>query len=196
MVFNSKINFNKFKLFVLILFCGILFLIIKIFLNNKNSKIANKQINQSSFYLINVLDKEEFDDAHINKSINVPFEDIDKFLKSIEDKDSIIVFYCSNYICMSSHIAARNAIKKGFKNIFVYSGGIAEWFQKGKIDSRFKINGSLKMPYLNIIIPKINKLDDFPEIQAEERIINKNKREPIDLDADELLKLIKENDLF
>jgi rhodanese-related sulfurtransferase len=80
--------------------------------------------------VINVLDKELYDDCHIKGSINIPFEMIEEQMASI-DKNKPIVLYCSNYQCSSSEYAARKLRSQGFKNVYVYEGGTAEWFQEG-----------------------------------------------------------------
>lgn len=98
----------------------------------KSQETENKEENKlrSGLVVINVLDKKLFDDCHIKGSINIPVEEIAKSEQSI-DKNAEIVLYCSNYLCSSSEYAARKLKALGFANVAVYSGGTAEWFQKG-----------------------------------------------------------------
>lgn len=80
--------------------------------------------------VVNVLDKELYDDCHIKGSINIPFEMIEEQAALI-DKNAEIVIYCSNYQCSTSEYAARKLRSQGFTNVSVYEGGTAEWFQEG-----------------------------------------------------------------
>ena len=43
------------------------------------------------------------------------------------DKDSLLVFYCSNPMCMKAPNAARRARKLGYTNVQVMSAGISGW---------------------------------------------------------------------
>ncbi|MEX0672027.1 MAG: rhodanese-like domain-containing protein [Candidatus Babeliales bacterium] len=84
----------------------------------------------SGLIVVNVLDSEYHSDCRIAGSINVTIEQLAE--KSANwQKDSQVVFYCTNYWCTSSGYAADQLIKSGFKNIYAYEGGIAEWHQKG-----------------------------------------------------------------
>ncbi len=98
---------------------------------------------QSGLVVINVLDKELFDDCHIKGSMNLPFEMIDEQVESI-DKQAEVVIYCSNYQCTSSEYVAKKLCEKGFCNVAVYEAGMAEWYQKG-----LPIEGAHAKAYLN-----------------------------------------------
>jgi len=43
------------------------------------------------------------------------------------DKDSLLVFYCSNPLCRKAPNAARRAKKMGYRNVHVMSAGISGW---------------------------------------------------------------------
>ncbi len=83
---------------------------------------------ESNVILVNVLDKEYFDDCHIKGSINVPFAQLEEASLSW-NKESTIVVYCANYACTTSAVAAKKLIDLGFKNVAAYEAGMAEWFQ-------------------------------------------------------------------
>ncbi len=101
----------------------------------------NKE-KKDGLVVINVLDKELYDDCHIKDSINIPFEMIEEQAATI-DKNAHIVIYCSNYQCSSSEYAARKLCDQGFCNVSVYEGGTAEWYQEG-----LPVEGSHKKAYL------------------------------------------------
>ena len=62
---------------------------------------------QKGLVIINVLDKDLYDDCHIAGSINVPFEEVGKYAQSNFDTDAEIVLYCTNYFCTSSGYAQK-----------------------------------------------------------------------------------------
>lgn len=91
----------------------------------------NKDIKKhTGLVVVNVLDKELFDDCHIKGSINIPFEAIE-ICEDLIDKDAEIVFYCSNYFCLASSQACKIVKNKGFSKVYAYEGGTAEWFLNG-----------------------------------------------------------------
>ncbi len=98
---------------------------------------------QKGLVIINVLDKDLYDDCHIAGSINVPFEEVGKYAQSNFDTDAEIVLYCTNYFCTSSGYAQKKLKSLGFKHVWAYEGGTAEWYQLG-----FPINGPAKQKYL------------------------------------------------
>lgn len=104
--------------------------------------------SKSKFLVINVLDKDFYDDCHISGSINVPFEQVEQYSQNL-DKDTEIIFYCSNYRCSASGEAARMLMKKGFNKIFAYEAGMAEWYQQ-----KLPVVGSCKKDYLTKEVKK------------------------------------------
>jgi len=135
------------------------------------NKINLKLKSSVNYYLINVLDKKEFDDAHITGSINVPFGQVNNFLSKIDNKEIPIIFYCSNYYCTASDAAAKIARKKGFKSVFVYKGGMAEWYQAAKENKEFEYEGLAKDDYLQVVIlPQEDILDPELDIIDEDYI--------------------------
>jgi len=47
------------------------------------------------------------------------------------DKDSMLVFYCSNFLCRKAPNAARRAKSMGYRNVQVMSAGISVWSSAG-----------------------------------------------------------------
>lgn len=121
------------------------------------------EIEEPKYYLVNVLGEKDFNDAHIKGSINIPFEKVNSFLNAIKNKEIPLIFYCSNYFCTASDAAAKMAIKKNFKTVFVYKGGMAEWYQAAQEDKSFEYVGLADADYLKIVIlPQEEILD--PEL--------------------------------
>ena len=113
--------------------------------------------------LVNVLDKEHFDDCSIKGSINIPFEKVEQDAPVLIDKDSEVVVYCSNYMCGASSAARDQLINMGFKKVYAYEGGTAEWFQKG-----YPVQGPSKKSYLIIKMQAPEKKEAVGVISAED----------------------------
>lgn len=92
--------------------------------------------------VINVLDKELFDDCHITGSVNIPFEDIADRLQDL-DPSKQYVLYCSNFACISSTENVKMFLDAGFQNVWDYEDGMSGWFQEG-----FPYEGSAEQSYL------------------------------------------------
>ncbi|MDR3646582.1 MAG: rhodanese-like domain-containing protein [Candidatus Babeliales bacterium] len=113
-----------------------------------------KKTDQPKLVIVNVLDKALYDDCHIKGSVHVPFEEFNDWVtKNLQDNkidinDHIIV-YCSNYMCTASGYGAKLLTKLGFKNVWAYEAGVAEWFQKGH-----SIEGVCQKAYLKKVLDK------------------------------------------
>ncbi len=106
--------------------------------------------------IVNVLDQELFDDAHIAgapgvESICVQFDDIETAAKDW-DKAVPVVVYCSNYFCSASREAANILGSLGFEQVYAYEGGMAEWYQLFGETERDLIAGPARQEYLSIVV--------------------------------------------
>ncbi len=84
--------------------------------------------------LINVLEPEQFETAHIPGSINIPVSS-DDFENRVEDaaggKDRPIVVYCASTACDASAKAAEKLDEAGFSNVDDYEDGTKAWKEAG-----------------------------------------------------------------
>lgn len=99
-----------------------------------------------ALYVVDVNLREVYKDAHIKGATHIEFDDIQKYANEW-NKDIPVVFYCSNYQCTGSSYAAREFKKNGFKHVYAYEGGIAEWYQLHKNDPAY-IEGPANEEYL------------------------------------------------
>jgi rhodanese-related sulfurtransferase len=186
---------NKHLFYILL----ITFLVITIFIYKKNNidnfSDCNKcKISDPDLYLINVLDEEEFNDAHIKGSIHVPFEKIENFLSKIKNKETKLIFYCANYLCTSSDESAIIANKKGFKNIFVYKGGMAEWYQLDKKYGNFDYIGKATAGYLQMRTLKKSHATAPLDLNI---VSNDQSKKPFnEIDSLDLQKILKQGNLL
>lgn len=93
--------------------------------------------------VINALKKQYYTDCHILGSINVPLDVLEDYAKKL-DKETPMVVYCASYHCSVSHKSWHILTNLGFKNVWAYEGGMAEWIQKG-----YQVQGSCQEEYLN-----------------------------------------------
>jgi rhodanese-related sulfurtransferase len=69
--------------------------------------------------------------GHIPGAVHVDHAKLDASVLPT-DKANNLVFYCYNEQCGASHKAAAQAVDLGYKNVFVYKGGIEGWKKAGK----------------------------------------------------------------
>lgn len=120
---------------------------------------------KSGLYVINVLDKEHHTDCHIKDSVNVELDALENFVKDLDKDTAELVIYCSNYMCTASGFAAQQLKEMGFKHVWAYEAGMAEWYQKG-----LPVEGPCKKGYLEKIIekPGLDQKEDIGIISTDE----------------------------
>lgn len=119
-------NFSV-KLLIVAVFSAVAILFSVVFYQKYSELSAQARM---SVVVVNVLAKEQYDDCHIKDSIHVDLGDLDQFEQNTP-KDTTVVVYCSNYLCSTSDYVAEKLKKAGFNKVFIYPGGMAEWFQQG-----------------------------------------------------------------
>jgi len=119
---------------------------------------------KTGLVLVNVLDKELYDDCHIKGSINIPFDQLEDAANRI-DKNAEVVCYCSNYMCGASSSARNKLIDMGYKKVYVYEAGTADWYQKG-----FPVGKNCRCQegYLKGVIPAPDKKKEPYELTTQE----------------------------
>ncbi len=84
------------------------------------------------FYLIDARTAGEFEEVHIKGAMNIPQPQFDEYAKQLPgDKGVRLIFYCNGVKCGKSKKAARQAVGKGYTNVFVYAEGMPVWEEKG-----------------------------------------------------------------
>jgi rhodanese-related sulfurtransferase len=75
-----------------------------------------------------------YHEAHIPTAISLPIGDFAERYEIIRqqlDKSKSIVVYCIGIHCIDSALLARELTKKGYKEIYVFKGGIDQWKELG-----------------------------------------------------------------
>ena len=96
----------------------------------------------ANFTIVNVLEKEYYDDCHIRGSISAPLSQFQMIAQSW-DKTRLIVVYCAHGQCSASKKAYDALKKMDFQRVAIYEGGMKEWKEKG-----FNTDGKCIMDYL------------------------------------------------
>jgi rhodanese-related sulfurtransferase len=80
------------------------------------------------FKLIMALNRWAFEAKHIPSSIH--FDTPDELYAAVRPDDEVVV-YCSHIDCLSSVALYRDLIRRGYKNVHRYSGGLLDWEDAG-----------------------------------------------------------------
>lgn len=111
------------------------------FFTKKHTESVPKK---AGLVVMNLLDKEFYDDCRIKDSVHVPFDELEKFVADLDKEKVEIVVYCSNYMCSTSEHAYKKLVAMGFKHVWMYEGGMAEWYQMG-----YPVEGTCASSYLS-----------------------------------------------
>ncbi len=77
--------------------------------------------------IVDIRDRQSYEDGSIPKSINISKENIDNFMEKT-DRDINLLVYC--YVGNSSKGASEYFVQKGFKTVFSLDGGYEEYSRK------------------------------------------------------------------
>lgn len=117
-------------------------------------------------YLVNVLDKEFFDDCHIPGSLNVSMMDLKKVAQGWS-KNADVVIYCSNYACQASGHCCKILQKMGFESVWDYDEGMAGWYQAHlKNPEQYPVVGPCKEAYLTMDNKPLADEDDNDDFKV------------------------------
>jgi len=116
----------------------------------KNKKITLEELRKllqsdEDFMLVNPLNRENFEEGYIPKSINIPVHS-DEFKEKVKTiiltKNRKIIVYCRHSKCETTDEAYEKLTELGYSNVYKYKGGIKEWSESGY--PLIKINKNIK----------------------------------------------------
>ncbi|MCL5069362.1 MAG: rhodanese-like domain-containing protein [Actinobacteria bacterium] len=84
--------------------------------------------DKNKYFLLDVRNKNEYTEGHLENSILIPVNELEKRISEISTDKPIIV-YCKSG--NRSTQAAQILAKSGFTQIYNMTGGITEWIAKG-----------------------------------------------------------------
>ena len=108
-------------------------------MKNKINTITLEELRKllqsdEDFVLMNPLNKENFEEGYIPKSIHISvhskyFEE--KVRNIIPNKNRKIIVYCKHAKCETSDKAYKKLLEMGYSNVYKYKGGLKEWKESG-----------------------------------------------------------------
>ncbi len=78
--------------------------------------------------LVMALNRWAFDAKHIPGSLH--FDKPDELYAQVHPHDEVVV-YCSNVDCLSSVALYRELVRRGYRNVRRYAGGLLDWEDAG-----------------------------------------------------------------
>ena len=83
---------------------------------------------RKDFKLIMALNRWAFEAKHIPGSLH--FDTPEELYAAVRPADEVVV-YCSNVDCLSSIALYRDLVRRGYRNVRRYSGGLLDWEDAG-----------------------------------------------------------------
>jgi rhodanese-related sulfurtransferase len=90
-----------------------------------------RKLERNEITLVEVLNEDEYNKAHIKGAINLPLEKINEDVRSQFLKQEPIIFYCTNSDCTAGRSAAEKFEGYGFENVSFFPGGKMLWEKAG-----------------------------------------------------------------
>lgn len=142
-----------------------------------------KKMREEGKLIVHTLSRIEYEVQHIPGSINIPFNEISSTNKLPAEKAVPVVFYCAAPECYYSRLASISAAEMGYKNVYWFEGGIAEWrkmqydmnVNKDMIDIEVPMLAPAEFKALAEKNPRVFILDAQPSLTDLERLHAGNK---------------------
>lgn len=91
-------------------------------------ELREKLSRGDDFTLVMALNRWAYDAKHIPGSVH--FDSPDDLYAAIKPGDAVVV-YCSNVDCLSSVALYRDLVRRGYRDVRRYSGGLLDWEDAG-----------------------------------------------------------------
>ena len=91
-------------------------------------ELKAKLARGDDFKLIMALNRWAFDAKHIPGSLH--FDTPDELYAAVKPDDDVVVC-CSNVDCLSSVAVYRDLVRRGYRNVRRYAGGLLDWEDAG-----------------------------------------------------------------
>jgi rhodanese-related sulfurtransferase len=94
--------------------------------------ITREELSRLNARVFEVLSEQHWAAGHIPGAKPMPLDRIAEVARTAApDKDADVVLYCASETCQNSHIAAEKLATLGYRSVFVYAGGKADWKAAG-----------------------------------------------------------------
>jgi rhodanese-related sulfurtransferase len=92
------------------------------------NELETKLDRGDPFKLIMALNRWAYDAKHIPGSLH--FDTPEELYAAVRPEDEVVV-YCSHVDCLSSVALYRELVRRGYRNVRRYSGGLLDWEDAG-----------------------------------------------------------------
>ena len=99
-----------------------------------NSLTAKQFFDEGECIFVDARAPEYYEESHIAGAIDWPADDFDIYYDDLSEQvpmDSCVVVYCIGGACDESYHLATSLLLMGWKEIYLYEGGIGEWEAAG-----------------------------------------------------------------
>jgi len=87
-------------------------------------------LGKPGVYVFDVNEQEIYAQHHLPGAVHVTDAKLKKYLP--RDKNATVIFYCAERRCTGSAMAAREAVKLGYKKVYTMPEGIFGWVGSGR----------------------------------------------------------------
>lgn len=87
-------------------------------------------LGKLGIFIYDVNTPELWEQGHLPGAIYINKPNIKRFLP--RDKNATLVFYCANRLCSASGAAAKEAMRLGYRSVFLMPEGIFGWERSGR----------------------------------------------------------------
>jgi rhodanese-related sulfurtransferase len=95
--------------------------------------ITRERLSNLNARVFEVLSEQHWAAGHIPGAKAMPLDRIAEVARTeAPDKDADVVVYCASETCKNSEIAAEKLVTLGYRSVFVYRGGKADWKAAGR----------------------------------------------------------------
>lgn len=91
---------------------------------------AKRLFDEGECVFLDARSAKEFEIERISGAVNWPSDSFDVYYRKLKDKyplDQCLVAYCSGGACDESYHLATSLVLEGWKEVYLYMGGIEEW---------------------------------------------------------------------
>ena len=108
----------------------------KLSIDEVSAKLASKD----PVFVYDNNTEERYAKGHVPGATWVKYDGVEE--KDLpKDKTATLVFYCANEKCMACHKAASQAMKLGYKNVYIMPAGIMGWEKAEKPVEHSEVRG-------------------------------------------------------
>lgn len=98
----------------------------EVYKNIDGKKVEELISNTKELLVVDVRAKEDYDNGHIENSVNIPFDEFENRIDEMKEyKDKTVLLYCTSG--NKSEKDSKILAKEGFENVYNATDGVAEY---------------------------------------------------------------------